>query len=199
MIYLLTIVIMFMSTTTATKFLNDDTNIEINGTEFRGMVNTTIYGRQNFWFINMTRDMVAPNLATQKNTTQAAWEKQHNETDNQLEKNKTVYISYQDDCSSEYNVSMKGWNSNFSVQLIKIIPGTLESEIEFIIGREGLTMARDKIPGYLKAVAYTYDRSAYTLYRDPAQKLYDTYGTYVGKDLDKFFGKKEEEIVLLQV
>ena len=52
-------------------------------------------------------------------------------------------------------------------------------------------MARDKIKGYLGAVAYTYDRSAYTLYRDPAQKMYDTYGTYVSKDLDWYFGKKQ--------
>ena len=146
----------------------NDTNIDINGTEFRGMVNSTLYTRQNFWYVNMTRDMVAPKLLGQKNTTQAAWEKQHNETDNKLEKNKTEYTDYQNDCNGEFNASMKTWNGNFSYQLTKIIPGTLESEIEFIIGREGLSMARDKIPGYLNAVAYTYDRSAYIIYRDPA-------------------------------
>ena len=57
----------------------------------------------------------------------------------------------------------------------------LESEIEFAIGREGETMPRDYIEGYLGGVAYTYDRAAYDLYRDPAQAAYDEFGKYINE------------------
>ena len=61
------------------------------------------------------------------------------------------------------------WNNYFYSNLTLIVNPTLEDEIEYVLNREGNpTMPRSYIEGYLGAAAYTYDRQAYDLYRNPA-------------------------------
>ena len=40
----------------------NDTDIAINGTEFRGMCNDTLFGRLDYWSVDMTKEMVVPRM-----------------------------------------------------------------------------------------------------------------------------------------
>ena len=81
MLYLVVVSIFALTLSCNAKLIQDDDNIDINGTEFRAMVNATLWSRQQFWYVNMTRDMVSPRLRGQRNTSQSDWEKKHNESD----------------------------------------------------------------------------------------------------------------------
>mgnify|MGYP006126913883 CR=1 FL=1 len=83
---------------------------------------------------------------------------------------------------------MTKWNVGFYNNLSSIIPSTLEAEIEYVLNREAKpTMPRSYIEGYLNAVAYTYDRSAYEFYREPAQAAYDDFAVFVDHKMDQHF------------
>ena len=52
-------------------------------------------------------------------------------------------------------------------------------------------MDNDFISDYLGAAAFTYDRSAYAIFRPPFEETLANFTAYVATSLDKFFGDKE--------
>ena len=64
----------------------------------------------------------------------------------------------------------------------------LESEIEYFISKVGPRMPNDWIPDYLGAAEYTYDRSAYDIFRKPFEDSYADFTKFVNTTLDSYFG-----------
>ena len=61
-------------------------------------------------------------------------------------------------------------------------------------------MANDYISDYLGAAAFTYDRSAYALFRPPFEESLANFTSFVATNLDLYFGDnasipKEEEVL----
>ena len=76
----------------------------------------------------------------------------------------------------------------------------LESEEEYFISKVGDDMDNDFISDYLGAAAFTYDRSAYAIFRPPFEESLANFTSFVATSFDKFFGEsqsipKEEEVL----
>ena len=90
--------------------------------------------------------MVVPQMIQHENDTQNSWLTNHSKSVGDLQKNKTNFNNYVNEVNSGYGKRMGSWNVTFRDSLLVIIPSTLESEIEFVLNREGKpTMPRSYI------------------------------------------------------
>ena len=64
----------------------------------------------------------------------------------------------------------------------------LESEIEYFETKVGEDMPNEWIGDYLGAAAYTYDRSAYDLFRPPFEDSFGNFTLFVNATYDSYFG-----------
>ena len=87
--------------------------ITINGTEFRGMANNTLWEREDYWYVNMTNEMVEPRMIESENDTQNSWLTTNNKTIDDLEANKTNFNSYVDTVKGGYGSRVVTWKSGF--------------------------------------------------------------------------------------
>tara|TARA_B110001450_G_C17213978_1_gene316572 strand:- start:79 stop:324 length:246 start_codon:yes stop_codon:yes gene_type:complete len=67
----------------------------------------------------------------------------------------------------------------------------LESEEEYFISKVGDDMDNDFVSDYLGAAAFTYDRSAYAIFRPPFEETLANFTDFVAASLDKYFGDKQ--------
>ena len=133
MLYILLVTLLLSATGVDCRLQDLNDSIAINGTEFRGMMNDTIYGRLDYWYVNMTRDMVEPKMIQSENDTQNSWLKNHSKSVSDLQKNKTNFNNYVDTVNSGYTAKMYIWKGDFHSNLSSVVPSTLETEIDFVL------------------------------------------------------------------